>query len=331
MKGNYRSTLFALVLWLLAPCGVYAETVYLDHPTPPGNVPPASLEAEREPYRTARERGEVELETIEVGPPAREEADLDRGPVLAGFRALCSAKENPRIAVLLNRELSDDVREWDVAFGVARPESMTGRVLHDSGAKETEEWKIEHEAGRLYNVHQGPASDGGRNSPAEGWMWRFEQGFIQPFLETSCSVVDRATIVRLSAARSARTGVEYTGIAAKKVEMDALAEHADIYLEALVTRADDTASGYRFKATAKEVATGRILAVVSSPSGEAPTRLVATENGYSRVAVPPGGRQTDEFVATENGYEREVELPSVEEVSEDLAYRLMEALTRVRG
>ena len=123
--------------------------------------------------------------------------------------------------MLLNRELSDDVREWDVAFGVARPESMTGRVFHGRGAKETEEWKIEHEAGRLYNVHQGPASDGGRNSPAEGWMWRFEQGFIQPFLETSCSVVDRATIVRLSAARSARTGVEYTGIAAKKVEMDA--------------------------------------------------------------------------------------------------------------
>jgi hypothetical protein len=308
---------------------VNAETVYLDHPTPPGNVPPAPLEADREPYATARERGDVELEVIEVAPPVGEEADLDHGPVLADFRALCGAKGNPRIALLLNRELSDDVREWDVAFGVAQPESATGRVLHESGAKETEEWRGEYDAGRLHNLHLGPAPDGGRNSPAESWMWRFEQGFTRPFLETSCSVVDRATIVRLRAARSARTGVEYTGIAAKKVEMDALAEHADVYVEALVTRDDDTATGYRFKATAKEVATGRILAVVSSPSGEAPTRLVATENGYSHVAVPPGGRLADEFLVGENGYEREVELPSVEEVSEELAHRLMEALTRV--
>jgi hypothetical protein len=244
-----------------------------------------------------------------VAAPEPSTFELSAGTV-ERFKRAYSSKKSPRIAVLLNRQLSDEVREWvtDSRLVVAGGYSETRTVP----GKEPEKTDV---AGGISGSSQQQAESGARPSPNERWMWAFEDGFIQPFLQSGAKTVDRATIVRLAAASPGQQDSAYAPIAVKKVEMDALKGYADIFVEILISRSVSSLYGYEFKASAKEVNTGIIVANVTS------------------LRWRPEDRKQREVYATSHGYEvvDSIKIPPVQDIASDLAVDLMNAMAKAWG
>jgi hypothetical protein len=229
-----------------------------------------------------------------VSSPAEPETDPDAewrrslAELQDRFRSGYLAQGRPRMAVFVNRELSGDVREWNVVSGELEPESMSETRAGSDGTWST----TERVGGKAKHVHSGPAADGARHNVGESWLWEFEEAFLRPYLATSCRVVDRSVIVRLAAAQAAKTGMEYAGQAAKKIEMDALVDQADVLIEITATEDASAPQGYRMRASAKEVQSGRVIAVATSTDGEIggiprPVQFIAGPSGYERAQEPP--------------------------------------------
>jgi hypothetical protein len=254
---------------------------------------------EAAPFQTLREQGAVEPDFVRpnTGPSDAELAAARTNRARDDFRSAYTAEGRPRIAILWNRELTGDVREWNVVGGTLKPESHTETVVR-RGPDGREEWaRTERDGGSFENVHTGPAPDGARGALDEEWLWRFEEAFTQPFLDTRCKVIDRSTIMRLRAAQTSRTGIDYAGLAAKKVEIDALAEHADVLVEVLVSGSGP--GDYKLRANVKEVRTGRILAVVRGKPTPGSSHIGIGANGFERVTIAPSESDSVEGFAEE--------------------------------
>jgi hypothetical protein len=210
--------------------------------------------------------------------------------------------------VFLNRALTDEVREWYtpsrlVVSGELKGVSLSGvggesaqLAVPGQGAKaETavaaKEIKVKGGPGSFYEQAHAELEE--RGLPPEDWMWQFEESFLGEFLRAKAVIVDRATIVRLIAAQGGKQGDAHDLLSVKTVEMDAVKEKADMFMELLVRRNPASPVGYEFKATVKEVSTGRILANVSSLEWKqrelddlTGKKYRATDRGY--VAVDEG-------------------------------------------
>lgn len=243
---------------------------------------------------------------------------------IAGFKESYAVQGYPRIAVYFNRALSDEVREWMTA----RREIVTGKgenvtvgqgggatVVTDDGIVVTPGAEIKAEGAEdtergVSTYEQRHMEQQMREDPREQWKWRFEDSFLQPFLKAGAKTVDRATILRLVAATSGKQGDPYSLNTIKKVEMDALAQYADIYVELLVTRDATSPTGYAFRALAK-----------------------GTKDGIIVGSVAKGGRdyrydKAYEAYATSSGYTLTKGSPALilEGVSEELAIDLMNSM-----
>jgi hypothetical protein len=298
---------------------------------------PVAQVAPLPPLTSVRERGEFVAddeprlrERYESDHPSRRDS---RAPARSSdiFSAAYARAGKPRMAVYVNRELSDEVREWAVVGGWTGATSGSVELEYTGADGKTERLEGRSLSGAVANRHVGPTRNGRRYGGSESWSWRFEQGFLQPLLAEGAHLVDRTAIVRGTAARSAANGPEYATLAVKKVEMDALDSHADVIVEVLVTGSSASRTGYRFKASAREVSSGRILAVVVSEDGGLPRErgFVPTSNGYAEVERYVG--KNAEIHADANGYHRHVELPGIEDVSSGLAGELMDALAAAWG
>ena len=163
----------------------------------------------------------------------------------------------------MNRQLSDEVREWTT--------NQRTIIIFDQKPL------------KIYNQFHNPLTTK-RLSPHETWMWQVEDAFTYPLLSQQVRLVDRATIMRLAAADSGQQGSDVNPIAVKKVEIQALRKHADVFIEILVSKNPAKSGAYDFRATAKEVKTGLILAnAISSRIQLTPqilTKVVATDEGY---------------------------------------------------
>lgn len=318
-----KTTSLLIVLFVAGLCLVGCTTVrYMETETPPGQIPappPAPVAPVAPPHQSSYvppaqgQRGpEFVGDALGMRAGTTCEAstsDLSAG-TMARFRAAYSAKKNPKIAVLLNRQLSDDVREWvtDSRLFLAGGYSETKTVA----GEKTEQTDV---TSSISGYSQQHADSGARHSPNERWMWAFEDGFIQPLLQSGAKMVDRATIVRLAAASSEKQGSAYTPMSVKQVEMDALKGYADIFVEILISRSPSSLYGYEFKASAKEVNTGIIIANVTS------------------LRWRPENRKQREVYATSQGYEvvDSVKIPPVADIASDLAIDLMNAIARAWG
>ena len=73
----------------------------------------------------------------------------------------------------------------------------------------------------------------------------------------------------------------------KNIEMEALKEKTDILVELLVSRSPHSPYGYEFRATAKDIQTGQILANCTSANWKRhrilTEKIVATSEGYKRT------------------------------------------------
>lgn len=173
----------------------------------------------------------------------------------------------PRMAVWFNRTLSDRVEEW------VTPVRAKGALINGKGEVQQLEASLQFRDPN-HTV---------RDMPGEDWVWAFEDGFDRPLLDQGVKLVDRAMILRLTAAANGADPDKT--VALKKVEVDALRGHADLMIELLIKRAPDSKSGYNYQARVVQVADGRILAVVNAPDLETSVkagRFEATDKGYER-------------------------------------------------
>lgn len=298
-------------LLLLAGC-----TTYIEKPTPTASIPEAPTIA---PPRIQ------ELPRTQPGEPMAgspgvygSQIALDGGILREGgavaaagqgstrFAESYKAAGKPRIAILFNRQLSDEVREW----------RTEGRVvaIGEGSVTHTRDGVF----GRESETVKGPVAvavqtqmeeNGQRVGPGERYTWGFEDGFMQPFLRAGAVLVDRATIMRL-ASRDISQGSKADPIGVKKVEMDALVNNADVFIEILISRSPSALYGYEFKATAKEIRSGRILASSTSLNWDRtamrPKKVITTDKGYQ--------------IVDDNAF------PAVQKLSGDLALDLMNSL-----
>jgi hypothetical protein len=236
----------------------------------------------------------VQMPERNFEPFADPEADTRVVDILADFRTDYRAKNKPRLAIFLNRNLSDEIREWktesrDITSGTG----SRGEWLGESSAGETAHYTQQH-------VELEKAG----SNVSKGGIWAFEDGFLQPFLETGSTVLDRATIMRLTALSHGQ-GDAYNPITVKRVEMEALKGNADIFIEVLILQSSGAPWGYEFKAVAKMVQTGQIVASTNSRNWDLSSNEGQT-GGY--------------FVKRSNGA-----VPDAYDLSRELALHLMES------
>jgi hypothetical protein len=320
-------TVLAILAFILPACQKYSEVE-----TPAGTVPPVQS-------ITPPPSSPDNQTSIKTTIPSRREIQhsrADSSKVISDFRKAYKEQDSPRIAIFLNRSLSDEVRQWQsdervvisgegekLSAGTANktPASdttvnvQTGAINVQSGQGATGSVELEGSDDKQRSMtiqSQQYIEETKRYGPGEQWMWAFEDGVLSTFLKAKVNIIDRATILRLTAAKSAE-GKDIQLITVKQIEMDALKDHADIFIELLVSRFMSSPYGYEFKAAVKDVKTGRILANVTSADWKGQKRrgraVIATENGYKL-----GGA---------------MRLPAVKDVASDLAIDVMNALIHI--
>lgn len=193
--------------------------------------------------------------------------EASRQQMRESFGQAYAKASRPRMAVWFNRTLSDRVEEW------VTPVRAKGALVNSKGEVQQLEASLQFRDPN-HTV---------RDMPGEDWVWAFEDGFDRPLLDQGVKLVDRAMILRLTAAANGADPDKT--VALKKVEVDALKGHADLMIELLIKRAPDSKSGYNYQARVVQVADGRILAVVNAPDLETSVkagRFEATDKGYER-------------------------------------------------
>ena len=316
--------------------------------TPRGSVPPPALS-----HRTV---GEVPApRAATAARPVREAPDRATGSApsewmgtpdaapeaVAEFREAYGAAGSPKLVVYLNRELSADVREWRtdsrlVVSGTGRFSAEAGAASGSAGLSHTGvegdiaavgaavEAEAEGEGATVAEQRHNASPE--RVHPGEAWMWVFEEGFINALLDSGAIVIDRATILR-DTATSAPGDDRFNPASVKMIEMEALREHADVLIELLVSPSSASPYGYEFRASAKEIATGRILANVTSIPKHRDEGIYVTERGFER-REDDGLPRRREVVETPSGFELRDEIPTVHEASTSLAEQLTDTLAR---
>lgn len=286
---------------------------YMETETPVGTVPPPPPQVDRSlypseqnAYRSAVPPIVATSESSEITAFATSgQASVKRNTgTVERFRLAYTHMKKPRIAVFFNRRLSDEVREWasDSRLVISDGHTATKKV----NGKTVEQKDV---SGEIAVAKQYQTESGYRPGPEEMWMWAFEEGFTKPFLDSGTRIVDRASILRLASATE-RDRNPHGAVEMKKVEMDALKGYADIFIEILISRSPGALYGYDFRASAKEVSTGMVIANVTSFNWS------GDERRHSRV------------VATSHGYQEEesVSIPPLGEIASDLALDLMNAM-----
>ncbi len=300
---------FIAAVFVVAAIGCSGQK-YVEQDTPTGQVAPPIRTVAPQPYRPSYDTGAPPVESAESGEAEGITSRFDAGSIIPDFERVYQSAGSPRLAIFLNRSLSDEVREWKT-----RSRAVIAVGGNYSYQDENRSESVEGPAGVSVYGQQHVETTGRYHPGGEEWMWRFEDGFLGPFIDARARVVDRATIMRLTAAASGQQGSAYDPIAVKKIEMDALTGKADLFIEILIRREPKSAVGYAFKATAKEVNTGIIRANVTSLDwdykGKKTEKVIATDTGY-------------EFVEDSGGTESD--LPDINVVSKDLALGLMRSL-----
>jgi len=119
-------------------------------------------------------------------------------------------------------------------------------------------------------------------------MWRFEDAFSQPFLTAGARLVDRATMMRLTAAAHKQTAYEDQPV--KRIKTEALCGNADILAEIRIGQEPHQRLGYVFHVKAVDLKSGEVLAsTISTSRGKgrrAPNEWIATPEGYQRTGLP---------------------------------------------
>lgn len=294
MKHSIIKSIAAVTLILLCGC---VKTVYLEKETPAGTVAPPAAS----PPPTL-EQG------LQAGyKAAAAPSSLDRAGVNENFRAAYNKARQPRIAIYLNRALSDEVREWKadertVVSDRIKEQKVLEGIVEKKGGELDETTKKHRDknstAGGEFSIsEQNLIEDSVRSPAGENWVWAFEDGFSKPFLEAGTKLIDRPTMMRLTAAEMVKNGDIQPQLSVRQVEMTALKGYADLLVEILVTRSHSDTAEYDYKVAVKDIQTGQLLSNTSTlyPGAEQTrsTSYKATSSGFQAQGDDPylTGRQ----------------------------------------
>jgi hypothetical protein len=279
-----------------------------------GAVPPY-VPPERAAPPVRDQPGDSDPYTRAARPERNHEAQV------AAFGPAYRAHGSPRLAVYWNRQLSEALTQWYSESRLVRTDSTEGGVSGDLN--------LQQQGGRqsvLEYQMRLPDAVGQRPQLNENWEWRFQDGFIEPFLAAGARLVDRETIIRL-------TAIGQRGIDQPVIEAKALSGMADLLIEVLVAPQGQSSTGYELRARIIDVRDGRILGYVNSrrlKSWQRSPQYYASEHG---IDLPDeddegfGPERTDKrYRATEHGFVRQRKPPKVEEIGQSLAEAVMDSL-----
>jgi hypothetical protein len=300
--GNTKNTIGLFIIVSVLIFTIAGCVHYLEQETPAGTVPPVSSPKNQQslqeapvitnaPSGDSEKRGEAGIQSTQ--------GTIER------FAKLYATEKSPRIAIFLNRSLSDDVKEWELDTGPLIIDEKTKTEKVSRRGKEATEKEVAVVGFVKEKNEERPLS------PEERWIWSFEDGFMQPFLQAKTKLVDRSVIIRLTAAQTQKESA-LQPLAVKEIETSALKGYSDILVEILITRSPSSLYGYEFKAQAKDIKNGTIIANVTSLRWKAKSHPAQVVNVSSE-----GYKVTNE-----------VKLPAVADVATDLATDLMNALIR---
>jgi hypothetical protein len=246
-------------------------------------------------------------------PPPRPDYEQTVNGVVDRFKPVYVRRGSQRIAVYWNRQLTDRISQWvaDERLVIGGQAAFSKDAQSSKGdaqsSKGSESTRLSG-SGEKTVARQRQATDMPRPAPTEIWGWEFENGFLEPFMRAGARIVDRATIVRLTAARAKGTGVGSVGAPdGQTLEINALEGYADLLVEILVSPSPQSPLGYEMNAVVKDIKTGTLMAHVNA-----------------RNLPPPTG---PEYVATARGFELRQRPPELRRVASDLSLAVMDALT----
>lgn len=117
----------------------------------------------------------------------------------------------------------------------------------------------------------------------------FENQMNRAFIKEKTRIVDRATVVNLAAVDSGKSVQDLEGqLATKAIEITALREYTDIFIEIHIKADSKAPSGYLFRAIAKEIQTGQILAdTLCNNFGAGDVYIVPGASGFDYAETLP--------------------------------------------
>lgn len=254
---------------------------------------------------------------------AARRAEVQSAAARDAFRRAYRQAGSPRLAVFWNRVFDDRLREMETESRLVvegRRDAQTGKAGEISTERDRGAWTASIETRR----------DGARPWPvSEAAGFRFQTGFLGPLIESGAAVIDRAAVMRLTAARRTLSSVGAgasgpAGAAADRqlVETAALMEHADLLIQIALSPSDESPAGAFFHVSVVDVETGRVVAnLFHDAAGDAGS--AATGGARKGWAAAPGGYVRVEDV--QGGENRSVDLELTGRV---LAAQAMEALAQ---
>ncbi len=237
-SGIVSAVLLVLVL-TSSGCSPTSRRVFLDEPTPQGSIEsrqPTTAGDEGKPYRPYGADPEASLDAT------AEHRSATQNPA---FQEAYESAGRPRIAVFVNRELPQKLREWESDHRL-RVDRVGTYISHEGSTirKGTEFDTF------LIAMETKPGRDEVRPTD-DTWLWQLEDAILQPLQTNRVRVVHSAMIVRLAALE--QEGTMQESMPVKLLETRALRDHADVLVEVLIggeknhpvfrVRATDTREG----------------------------------------------------------------------------------------
>lgn len=215
--------------------------------------------------------------------------------IIAAFR---ERFDQPRIAVFWHRALPDRVSDWH-----SRQRVAVGQSARVSGQADGESVDMQGQASAGAQLeYRGAAPAEGGNRAA----FELQDGLIQTFQDGGARMIDQSLAQRLT--DNALEDGTFSRLSPDhaRLQMRALAEHADYVLELTAAPGFDQAPGYRVRVLS--TADASVLATFVT-SGE-----------------PPEDEREHSWVATSNGYQKREQPLLLSEVGREVALRTMEKM-----
>lgn len=234
--------------------------------------------------------------------------------VISQFKSAYLKQGEPKIAVFWNRQFDDQLSQWQQDSRSTRKDEFEYNRRYTDKNGNTRSYSFDaHEKSSDYTETR--IEQEKRFGMYEHASFGFNSAFTTSMLKVPVQLIDRATIMRLTQHnQDLKTHIENDSDY-QKIEVAALIDHADYFMEILL--ADDMSEefGWVFLVTVKSTKTGQIVAMLKS-------------NG----STPYQAKPKEYWVATSNGYEKvsdPLPVTTVEDLGEVLAFETMQSLTQI--
>jgi len=283
MKNDINK--IAFLLWLLASVSG-CSTVYMEQETQPGQVAEPIPQLQRQPLTTSLiDSGTMERENLLADSAYYNQQQP--GVSETSFQEAYAKAKNPKIALFLYRQLSQDILDYE----------SSQRLAFSADNKKDGHSNLVIAKQNDYNIDKGV-----RYLTATDWMWSFENQLIDDFLASGVNIVDRATVMRLVAA-DVDVAKDSTGmLSGKKIETDALTGYADIFIEILALPSKDYQRRYEYRALAKRIDNGQLIATVTTLGRDTEDFSFSGTESIANVSdnIEPSKRQIQNAEKAEN-------------------------------